>query len=170
LHPSSIHTIIPFYIINTHPWIRNMVKLLVCHTFMAVWMVKFFLVAHEQLRKWHLWQVTDMASDAFCIPTYVGKFECKITSQFCCSPLKQENNMNNNMEKWVVFVSDWKSRKLSLMLLTMLCWIEVLWEALWVDSYLPGWFLACIISTPCLAMFLVLKPIQVSLIYQWVFL
>jgi len=46
-----------------------------------------------------------MASDALGIHMYLGRFECKIRSQFCCSTLKQENINNNNMEKWAVFAS-----------------------------------------------------------------
>jgi len=47
-----------------------------------------------------------MDSDPFSIPT-IGRFKCKMYSKFCCSPSKQENymnmnNMNMNMEKWVV--------------------------------------------------------------------
>jgi len=54
------------------------------------------------------------------------------------------------MEKWVVFASHWKLRKLLHMLLTMFCWAKLLllkkvWEAFWVNPCLPGWFLACVI-------------------------
>jgi len=53
------------------------------------------------------------------------------------------------MEKWVVFASYWKSRKLLLMLLTMFCWAEVLpkkvWETFWANPCLQRWFLACVI-------------------------
>jgi len=58
-------------------------------------------------------------------------------------------NMNMNIEKWAVFASYWKSKKLLLMLLTMFCWTEVLskkvWEALWANPCLPRQFLACVI-------------------------
>jgi len=33
-----------------------------------------------------------MASDPLSMRTYIGS---KISPQFCCRPLKQENNMNN---------------------------------------------------------------------------
>jgi len=35
------------------------------------------------------------------------------------------------MEKWAVFASHWKSRKLLFMLLTMCCWTEVLPKKVW---------------------------------------
>jgi len=46
-----------------------------------------------------------MASDELSMPTW---FKCNISSQFCCSPFKQENDMNNRnnyMEKWAAFAS-----------------------------------------------------------------
>jgi len=67
-------------------------------------MVKLLPVAHKQLRNEAFerpltWPVIHYA--------YLGRLKCKISSQFCCSPSKQENmNMNTkNMEKWVAFTS-----------------------------------------------------------------
>jgi len=63
---------------------------------------------------------------------YLGRFKCKIFSQICCILLKQENNMNMNMEKWVVFVSHWKKiEKTIAYALTMFCWTEVLPKEVW---------------------------------------
>jgi len=79
-------------------------------------------VAHEWLRKRNLkghrhgqWSIKH--------------FKCKISSQFCCSPSKQENNMNS-------FCKSLKIKKtIAYKLLTMLCWTEILlkkvWEAFW---------------------------------------
>jgi len=53
------------------------------------------------------------------------------------------------MEKWVVFISHWKSRKLLFVLLTMFCWTEVLtkkvWEAFLANPCLLKWFMVCVI-------------------------
>jgi len=54
-----------------------------------------------------------------------------------------------NMEKWALFASHWKSRKLLLMLITMFCWTVALpkkvWEAFWANPCLQRRFLACVI-------------------------
>jgi len=88
----------------------------------AHWYIKDTWIGFStrKIAKQALVRHTFMASWTMCCLKW---FKCRISSQFCCSLLKQENhmnmnmNMNNmNMEKWVVFASHWKSRKLLLIL------------------------------------------------------
>jgi len=61
------------------------------------------------------------------------------------------------MEKWALFASHWKLRKLLLMFLTIFHWTEVLskkvWEAFWANPYLPRRILAYI-TLECFVNFL----------------
>ena len=49
----------------------------------------------------------------------------QISFQFCCSPSKQENNMNN-VEKWAGYASHWKSRKLLFIFIALFYWTKLL--------------------------------------------
>ena len=104
--------------------------------------------------------------------TYIDQFKHKISSQFCCSPLKQENNMNN-MEKWVVLQVT-KNQEIYCLYFNNVCWTEYYqskrlyfsskvvfgvcyirvfceisgWSLLWITMILVRHFVSILLASP----------------------